>query len=109
MSPNVSTRFTWRHVGLAVLAGATVVAWKPGVTWALGSAFAAVVGCEASERGIEPCLVNGHDYGPALYQTFVGGWDMVAAFAVMSVTLAAWIWIARRWLAARRHAPAVSA
>lgn len=55
------------------------------VYWA--SSFADEHGCKLHEGFVNPCVVNAHDYGEQLYNSFASGWFMIITVPVATVTL----------------------
>ncbi|MEH7828461.1 hypothetical protein [Gemmobacter denitrificans] len=53
------------------------------VIWAVN--FAARHGCDLHEGGINPCLVDGADWGETLYTAFVSGWFMLLTLPVAGI------------------------
>ncbi len=53
------------------------------VIWA--SRFAARHGCDLHEGFVNPCVVNGTDWGQTLYTAFVSGWFMLVTLPVAAL------------------------
>jgi hypothetical protein len=85
----------------AALPTITLLAWLPLGLLLLGMGVADLLGCEANEGGVQPCLVSGVDIGGLLYALFMMGWLMILALPIMLATVVAWLWIGVSW--ARRR------
>lgn len=48
-------------------------------------------GCRVDEGSIHPCVVDGKDYGPLLYQLGVMGWLMLVTLPGGAVAFAVWL------------------
>ena len=48
-------------------------------------------GCRVDEGSIHPCVVNGKDYGPLLYQLGVMGWLMLVTLPAGVVAFTVWL------------------
>lgn len=93
----------WRLAAVFGLIIITGLIWRPAVLFGLGTAVAAIVGCEVTERGPEPCVVGGGDLGPQLYRSYVeSGWGMVAAMPLMIASLVVWTRLVITWRRQRR-------
>jgi hypothetical protein len=48
-------------------------------------------GCRVDEGSVHPCVVDGKDYGPLLYQLGVMGWLMLVTLPTGALAFAAWL------------------
>jgi hypothetical protein len=48
-------------------------------------------GCRVDEGSVHPCVVNGKDYGPLLYQLGVMGWLMLLTLPAGALAFAVWL------------------
>jgi hypothetical protein len=70
---------------------------------AFGSGWiAAAHGCVLHEGHANPCLIDGRDWGEALYAGFVSGWFMLVTLPLAALALVALIGLALTALARRR-------
>ena len=60
--------------------------------WA--SDFAQRHGCDLNEGNIQPCIVNGEDWGETLYSAFVSGWFALLTLPVAAAALLAMLVLA---------------
>ncbi|MGZ5019424.1 MAG: hypothetical protein ACXWAV_03265 [Chthoniobacterales bacterium] len=70
-------RFPWITYSIILLL-IVLVALSPIGSVVACSVIANRYGCHVDEGSIHPCLVDGKDYGPLLYQLGVMGWLMLA-------------------------------
>lgn len=76
----------------------TLLVWWPGVMFAASLVMAERLGCEVHEGYAQPCIRDGHDWGPFLYRGFVMGWFLMVTWPGMLLSLIAWlVWGVRRW------------
>ena len=95
----------WRRILYAALVLGTLICFAPvgAVIWS--SWFANRHGCTLHEGYVNPCVVNGTDYGETLYSAFVSGWFMLLTLPVglillgVLIALALLDWLNRR----KRH------
>ncbi len=93
-----------RWLAGAILVVVTVVAWLPLVAVLLTVVTVMVTGCEVDEARDHPCIVAGHDIGPALgaglLAVFLAG--PALPFAIGAVL----VWIKLRRISSRAAAAA---
>ena len=95
-----------RRIAYVVLLLILLICLLPafGVIWS--SNFAAAHGCTLHEGFVNPCIVDGVDYGERLYTAFVMGWYMLLTLPVaLPVAVALLIMLAvdvMRWLRRKR-------
>lgn len=94
-------RWVWRYL-LPITVALICLSPIGLITWA--SLFAERHGCRLNEGSVNPCVVNGVDYGERLYSAFVSGWYLLVtgpvALACLGLALA---FALGDWLKARKN------
>ena len=83
-------RFPWTLYWIALFL-IILVALAPVGSVVACSVIANAHGCRVDEGSIHPCVVNGKDYGPLLYQLGVMGWLMLVTLPAGAVASAGWL------------------
>jgi hypothetical protein len=68
-----------------------VVALAPIGSVVACSWMANAYGCKVDEGSVHPCVVDGKDYGPLLYQLGVMGWLMLVTLPAGAAAFALWL------------------
>jgi hypothetical protein len=85
-------RFPWIPYWIVlVLIG--LIALAPIASVVACSVIANRYGCRVDEGSVHPCVVDGKDYGPLLYQLGVMGWLMLVTLPAGAVAFAIWLTI----------------
>ena len=83
-------RFPWVLYWIVLLPIVLVALAPVGSVVACG-VIANAHGCRVDEGSVHPCVVNGRDYGPLLYQLGVMGWLMLVTLPAGAVAFAVWL------------------
>jgi hypothetical protein len=83
-------RFPWVLYWIVLLLIVLVALAPVGSVVACG-VIANAHGCRVDEGSVHPCVVNGRDYGPLLYQLGVMGWLMLVTLPAGAVAFAVWL------------------
>jgi hypothetical protein len=94
---------TIRGLLIGYLVIALVTGW-PVASVIVAGAIASWNGCTLNEGSVNPCVVNGTDWGPALYSMGVAGWFMLATIPIGAIAFAGWTigWVIWRNVRSRR-------
>jgi hypothetical protein len=83
-------RFPWILYGIVLLL-IILVALAPVGSVVVCGVIANAHGCRVDEGSIHPCVVNGKDYGPLLYQLGVMGWLMLVTLPAGAIAFSVWL------------------
>jgi len=86
-------KFRWIYV---ILTAVIAVCLYPAYLVLWSSNFAETHGCVLHEGFENPCIVDGVDYGPELYNAFVSGWFLLVSLPVAALCLLVMVIIAVR-------------
>jgi hypothetical protein len=85
-------RFPWIPYWIVlVLMG--LIALAPIASVVACSVIASRYGCRVDEGSVHPCMVDGKDYGPLLYQLGVMGWLMLITLPAGAIAFGVWLTI----------------
>ena len=83
-------RFPWITYSIILLL-IVLVALAPIGSVVACSLIANRYGCHVDEGSVHPCLVDGKDYGPLLYQLGVMGWLMLLTLPAGAIAFCLWL------------------
>jgi hypothetical protein len=86
----VKRRFPWLPYWIVLFLIAIVALAPIGSVVACGL-IANAHGCRVDEGSVHPCIVDGKDYGPLLYQLGVMGWLMLVTLPAGAAAFAFWL------------------
>lgn len=86
-----------------------LICLAPLISTAVAGWIASSHGCTLHEGFVNPCVINGTDYGQMLYQMGVMGWLMLATIPIAAGLIALWIIAEIVRLVHKRRAPASNA
>mgnify|MGYP006953970278 CR=1 FL=1 len=70
---------------------ALLICLAPLISIAVAGWIARSHGCTLHEGFVNPCVINGKDYGETLYQMGVMGWLMLASIPIAAGLILLWI------------------
>lgn len=83
-------RFPWIIYSI-LLVLIMIFALAPVGSVVICSVLASQYGCHVDEGSVHPCLANGKDIGPLLYQLGVLGWLMLVTLPAGAVAFLVWL------------------
>jgi hypothetical protein len=83
-------RFPWAVYWLVFAILVVLTIW-PVISVLVASSIAEANGCALDEGSVHPCLVDGADWGEALYTMAVLGWLMLATLPLGGGALLVWL------------------
>ena len=83
-------RFPWIIYSI-ILSLIALVALAPIGSVVVCGIIANRYGCHVDEGSVHPCMVDGKDYGPLLYQLGVMGWLMLVTLPGGAIAFAGWL------------------
>lgn len=75
----------WVH--LLILLVILLLGLAPILSALVAGSIASANGCELNEGGVNPCIMNGRDYGEVLYTMGVLGWLSLATIPLASFAI----------------------